>query len=148
MANNHLPTIQDLESIYCRLPYNRQLTYAPLVDTPSTKFLCPYKTHCFALCHCCDYDACDCEMTCPQGCYCYHDSTWNTNIVVCSSTNAISLPKKLPMDATELLLDGNNLTKLESHTFIGRMNLQTLFLNNSNIQATITKFIIFFSLTS
>ena len=39
----------------------------------STDFLCPYTAHCFALCHCCDFDACDCEMTCPDNCTCYHD---------------------------------------------------------------------------
>lgn len=131
---NNLPKIADLESIYCRLPYSRQLTFAPLVDATPSQFLCPYQTHCFALCHCCDYDACDCEMACPVGCSCYHDATWNTNIVECSSSNFTDLPVKLPMDATELLLDGNNLLKLKSHTFIGRKNLRTLYLNNSNIE--------------
>ena len=134
ISSPNLPLIGDLESIYCRLPFGRQLTFAPLVDIGASEFLCPYATHCFALCHCCDYDACDCEMACPDSCSCYHDSTWSTNIVECSATNATQLPIKLPMDATELLLDGNNLVKLKSHTFIGRKNLRSLFLNNSNIE--------------
>ena len=97
-------------------------------------FLCSYTTHCFALCHCCDYDACDCEMACPSNCGCFHDNTWTKNIAQCSSANFTALPPKLPMDATELYLDGNNITSLRSHTFIGRNHLRVLFLNNSNIQ--------------
>jgi len=42
-----------------------------------------------------------------------------------------STTDQLPMDATEIFLDGNNLTDLKSHTFIGRKNLKTLYLNNS-----------------
>jgi len=128
-----LPFIADLESIYCRLPYSRQQTFTPLVDASPLDFLCSYKTHCFALCHCCDYDACDCEMACPSTCDCYHDNTWTKNIAECSSANLTDLPPKLPMDATELFLDGNNIGKLRSHTFIGRKNLKVLYLNNSNI---------------
>ena len=83
-SGSNLPRIGDLESIYCRLPYSRKQTFAPLVDASPSQFLCPYTRHCFALCHCCDYDACDCEMSCPVGCSCYHDATWNTNIVECT----------------------------------------------------------------
>merc|ERR1712012_1087990 len=129
-----LPFIADLESIYCRLPYSRQQTFTPLVDASPLDFLCSYKTHCFALCHCCDYDSCDCEMSCPHQCNCFHDNTWTKNIAQCSSANFTTLPPKLPMDATELYLDGNNIGKLKSHTFIGRKNLRVLFLNNSNIE--------------
>ena len=133
-ALQNLPHIADLESIYCKLPYSRELSFAPLVEANPLDFLCSYKTHCFALCHCCDYDACDCEMSCPAGCSCYHDNTWTKNIAQCSSGNYTDLPHKLPMDATEIFLDGNNIGKLKSHTFIGRKNLKVLFLNNSNIE--------------
>ena len=37
------------------------------------------------------------------------------------------------MDATEIFLDGNSLTELGSHTFIGRKNLRILHLNDSRI---------------
>ena len=133
-AIQNLPFIADLESIYCKLPYSREQTFAPLVDASPLDFLCSYKTHCFALCHCCDYDACDCEMACPDQCSCYHDNTWTKNIAECSSSNFTDLPVKLPMDATEIFLDGNNIGKLKSHTFIGRKNLRVLYLNNSNIE--------------
>ena len=39
------------------------------------------------------------------------------------------------MDATEIFLDGNNVGELHSHTFIGRKNLKSLYLNNSLISS-------------
>ena len=137
--SSSLPRIADLESIYCQLPYShndqhQQPAFAPLVDVRPSDFLCAYRTHCFALCHCCDYDACDCEMACPVGCSCYRDTTWTNNIVQCNSNNTTTqLPPKIPMDATEIYLDGNSLGRLKSHTFIGRKNLRVLHLNHSSI---------------
>ena len=125
------PIVKDIESIYCRLVYTRQQTFIPLVEAKNEQFLCPYTTHCFALCQCCDFDACDCEMTCPDNCTCYHDSSWSKNIAECSSSGFHALPEQLPMDATEVFLDGNYLPELDSHTFIGRKNLQILHLNHS-----------------
>lgn len=37
------------------------------------------------------------------------------------------------MDVTELYIDGNTLTNLSSHTFIGRKNMKYLYLNHSHI---------------
>lgn len=129
------PKLVDLESIYCQLLYNRGRTYVPLVEAAPYQFLCTYETHCFALCHCCDFDACDCEMTCPENCTCYHDQSWSANVVDCSSSGYIeTLPDQIPMDATQLYLDGNDLRSLMSHAFIGRKRLKILFLNNSNIE--------------
>ena len=125
-AIQNLPFIADLKSIYCKLPYSREQTFAPLVDASPLDFLCSYKTHCFALCHCCDYDACDYEMACSDQCSFYQDNTWTGAIAECSSSNFTDLPVKLPMDATEIFLDGNNIGKLKSHTFIGRKNLRIL----------------------
>lgn len=112
----------------------------PLVEATSSDFLCPYRTHCFALCHCCEFDACDCEMTCPSNCSCYHDQSWSTNVVDCSggvSSDAADLLteilSKIPMDATDVYLDGNNLVQLGNHAFIGKKNLRTLLLNSSAI---------------
>ena len=36
-------------------------------------FLCHYTTHCFSLCRCCTFLACDCRMNCPEACTCLHD---------------------------------------------------------------------------
>lgn len=127
------PVIMDLDKIYCKLLYNRDHSYIPLLNAETENFLCEYKTHCFALCHCCEFDACDCEMTCPNNCTCFHDQSWSTNIVDCSATGSSVLPAAIPMDTTELYLDGNNFSELSGHTFIGRKNLKILYANSSNI---------------
>ena len=131
------PLVNDLESIYCRLMYSKENPYIPLVEARSTDFLCSYETHCFSLCHCCDFDACDCEMTCPDNCTCYHDQSWSVNIVECSSSGFSEPPNAIPMDATAVYLHGNNFRTLGSHAFIGRKNLDVLYLNNSNIDGVL-----------
>ncbi|KAI9562947.1 hypothetical protein GHT06_010403 [Daphnia sinensis] len=130
------PRVMDLEGIYCRLLHSSrpQRSYVPLVEATSSNFLCTYETHCFALCHCCDFDACDCEMTCPTNCTCYHDQSWSANIVDCSGGSHPNLPERIPMDVTELYLDGAQLRALSSHKFIGRKNLRLLFLNSSGVE--------------
>jgi Leucine-rich repeat (LRR) protein len=132
MLRQH-PRVMDLESVYCRLPYDRRRSFVPLLNAKPSQFLCTYSTHCFALCHCCDFDACDCEMTCPTNCTCYHDQSWAANVVDCSNSRYEKLPGRLPMDATEVYLDGNDLGELNSHSFIGRKNLEILYANDSNI---------------
>ena len=130
------PRVMDLEGIYCRLLHSSrpQRSYVPLVEATPANFLCTYETHCFALCHCCDFDACDCEMTCPTNCTCYHDQSWSANIVDCSAGSHPQLPERIPMDVTELYLDGAQLHTLTSHKFIGRKNLRLLFLNSSGVE--------------
>ena len=130
---HNYPMVSDIESIYCKLVYAPERAFVPLVEADNEQFLCPYTTHCFALCQCCDFDACDCEMSCPDNCTCFHDSAWSKNIAVCSNSGFEALPEKLPMDATEIFLDGNFFPELNSHTFIGRKNLRVLHLNNSQI---------------
>lgn len=129
------PRVMDLDSVTCQLTHSRGNPTRPLLDLKPSQFLCPYETHCFALCHCCDFDACDCEMTCPQNCTCYHDHTWSANVVDCSHAGYRSVPTKIPMDATEIYLDGNDLGELGSHVFIGKKKLEVLFLNNSNVNS-------------
>ena len=128
------PHIADIESIYCQLMDVEVKTFIPLVEARNDQFLCPYQTHCFSLCQCCQFDSCDCEMICPDGCSCYHDNSWSKNIIQCSSNDYQRLPDNMPMDATEIYLDGNDLPVLKSHSLIGRKNLRVLHLNNSNIQ--------------
>ena len=128
------PHITDLESIYCQLMNTPTKTFIPLVEARPDQFLCEYDTHCFSLCQCCQFDSCDCEMTCPDGCSCFHDNSWSQNIIQCSNNDYQGLPSGMPMDATEIYLDGNDLTQLRSHSLIGRKNLRVLHLNNSNIE--------------
>lgn len=138
---NHLsnlrqyPQVLDLDAVTCSLAHSRGSPPQPLLSLKPSNFLCPYESHCFAVCHCCDFDACDCEMTCPDRCTCYHDHTWTSNVVDCSNAGYTNVPEKIPMDATEIYLDGNNLGELGSHVFIGKKKLEVLFLNNSNVKA-------------
>ncbi|GFQ95371.1 toll-like receptor Tollo [Trichonephila clavata] len=132
-GNVQYPHIVDLDQVVCKLSFKRHSSYLPLSMSKSSDFLCKYNSHCFALCHCCEFDACDCEMVCPDNCTCYSDQTWNTNIVDCSSQNFSSMPSVIPMDVTDLYLDGNNIFQLTSHTLIGRKNMRIIYLNNSNI---------------
>lgn len=129
------PQVVDLAKVVCQMPFGRRRPRLLLAEANSSDFLCKYKSHCFALCHCCEFDACDCEMVCPENCTCYSDQTWNSNIVDCSFTGHGNVPGRIPMDVTELYLDGNDMTHLSSHSFIGRKNLRALYLNNSNIQS-------------
>ena len=133
-TNRQYPRIVDLESVECQLPFVRHNRIAPLTKANPSNFLCKYKSHCFALCHCCDFDACDCEMMCPDNCTCYYDQSWNTNIVDCSESTHLAVPQRIPMDVTELYLDGNSIPALSSHLFIGRKNLKVLHLNGSHIE--------------
>lgn len=129
------PKLMDLENVVCKLTYSHSgLTHLPFNKATSGDFLCTYKAHCFALCLCCEFDACDCEMTCPSGCTCYHDRTWNNNVVDCSKKNAVEIPQGIPMDATDVYLDGNQFSELQNHLFIGRKNMKVLFVNNSEIE--------------
>lgn len=138
---NHLsnsrqyPQVLDLDAVTCELVHSRGGPPQPLLDLKPSQFLCPYESHCFAVCHCCDFDACDCEMTCPTNCTCYHDETWSSNIVDCHNAGYTEVPQNIPMDATEIYLDGNNLGELENHVFIGKKRLEVLFLNNSNVKS-------------
>lgn len=133
-AMRQYPRVMDLENVLCKMTNTRSGTHVPLTNLKTTDFLCKYETHCFAICHCCDFDACDCEMTCPQNCTCYHDPLWNTNVVDCSGQSSGEIPDKIPMDATEVFLDGNNIKELQNHGFIGRKNMRSLYVNNSGVE--------------
>lgn len=58
-------------------------------------------------------------------------------MVNCANTGATAIPSRLPMDSTSVALDGNAITSLKSHTFIGRKNLRVLYLNSSLVQVII-----------
>ena len=44
------------------------------------------------------------------------------------------MPALIPMDATTVHLDGNNMSELINPGFIGRRRIHTVFLNNSMIR--------------
>lgn len=134
-STREYPRVMDLDNAMCRISGPRGVAIIPASAARSEQFLCRYEAHCFALCHCCDFDACDCEMTCPAGCKCYNDRTWNTNAVDCSSLGVEEIPRRIPMDATEVYLDGNILHELQNHVFIGRKNMRVLYVNASGIES-------------
>ncbi|ETN68058.1 leucine-rich repeat-containing G-protein coupled receptor 4 [Anopheles darlingi] len=129
------PQVKDLDSVQCTMEHERGEQRRSLMSMRASEFLCRYDSHCFATCHCCDFDACDCKMACPDRCSCYHDTAWESNIVDCGSAGLSLVPAKIPMDATDIYLDGNNLGALGSHVFIGKKKLKALFLNGSRIES-------------
>ncbi|KAH8270843.1 hypothetical protein KR018_006826 [Drosophila ironensis] len=129
------PRVMDMGNIECVMPHARGAAVRPLSALRPQDFLCRYESHCFALCHCCDFDACDCEMTCPSNCTCYHDQIWSTNVVDCGGQQTTELPRRVPMDSSVVYLDGNNFPVLKNHAFIGRKNLRALYVNGSQVAA-------------
>lgn len=149
--------IVDLSSLQCTLNNRdeingRRIRY-PLHELKPDEFLCNYDNHCFQLCHCCDYVACDCKMMCPDNCKCFYDNMWQANIVNCARTllngsqhwggdaghDHLSNLKNIPMDATVIHLDGNKMFNLINHIFIGKKKLEILYLNHSNIYSISNK---------
>ena len=105
----------------------------PLLHMRSDQFVCEYDAHCIPQCYCCDFFACDCRMQCPEGCSCYHDNSWTNNVIQCSGRGHMDVPPLIPMDATAVYLDGNNMTELANPGFIGRRRVRAVYLNNSMI---------------
>jgi len=130
------PEVADLDQASCAVVNQTDIneTYnKSVVRVQPDEFLCRYTTHCLTLCMCCEYLACDCQMTCPDGCNCFHDSSWNANIVQCSNGDHSKVSPLVPMDATALHLDGNNLTTLRTGMFLGRNRLKKVYLNRSKV---------------
>ena len=79
------PSVKDWHQLQCTLNNRGPLQNASIAlsQVRPSEFLCSYETHCFALCMCCDFFACDCRMKCSEGCDCFHDQTWSSNIIEC-----------------------------------------------------------------
>ena len=77
--------MKDWHQLQCTLNNRGPLQNASIAlsQVRPSEFLCSYETHCFALCMCCDFFACDCRMKCSEGCDCFHDQTWSSNIIEC-----------------------------------------------------------------
>ena len=72
-------------------------------------------------------------MKCPDECQCFHDQLWSANVVQCAQNNLGRVPSLVPMDVTDLHLDGSNLTKLTQTMFLGRSRLKTIRVPSSNV---------------
>ncbi|XKL67476.1 hypothetical protein PGB90_002967 [Kerria lacca] len=131
------PILADLNEVKCELLYNRENSVVPLNEATADQFLCRYELECAkrSMCDCCDFDACDCKVICPFNCTCYHSISAAANVVSCTRAGYNgNIPEKIPMNVTQLYLDGNDIRALSSHSFIGRKLLKVLFLNSSNIE--------------
>ena len=65
-------SLADLDSLTCS-HHSQTGLVSPLVSASQAEFLCHYEVHCFSLCKCCGFLACDCRMDCPDPCTCLHD---------------------------------------------------------------------------
>lgn len=131
------PELIDLNDVKCELLYNRESVVVPLREATADQFLCRYEHECAkrSMCDCCDFEACDCKVVCPFNCTCYHSMSASANVVSCTRAGYFgNIPEKIPMNVTQLYLDGNDIRVLSSHSFIGRKLLKVLFLNGSNIE--------------
>ena len=54
-------------------------------------------------------------------------------MIQCSGRGHMDVPPLIPMDATAVYLDGNNMTELANPGFIGRRRVRAVYLNNSMI---------------
>ena len=54
-------------------------------------------------------------------------------MIQCTGRGHMDVPPLIPMDATAVYLDGNNMTELINPGFIGRRRLRAVYLNNSMI---------------
>ena len=124
--------MMDLDSVMCSINGDNS-SLVPVIDMESSQFMCEYRAHCMPECLCCDFFACDCRMQCPEGCSCYHDNSWSSNVIQCSARGHEDVPALIPMDATTVYLDGNNMTDLVNQGFIGRRRIKAVYLNNSMI---------------
>ncbi|XP_053396288.1 toll-like receptor Tollo isoform X2 [Mercenaria mercenaria] len=127
------PIIVNLNITRCSGAYN--YPQSPVKAVPEERFLCKYESVCTSACKCCDFMACDCKYKCPENCECYNSADYlTTHYIKCSNENITAIDKFIPKIATKLDYSGSDLVQLESHSFIGMVNLKSLLLNNSNIK--------------
>jgi hypothetical protein len=72
-AASPFPSLADYPALTCAPPTRPRLAPLPLAEVAQELFLCNYSSHCFSLCRCCTFLACDCRMKCPDSCSCFHD---------------------------------------------------------------------------
>ena len=130
--NSGLPMVGDIYSIQCFGGYEIQ-TPKPLADVNPVNMLCAFEAYCINTCTCCELDACDCLYSCPNECSCYAVS--NTSYVTqCSNRGLNTLPVQIPVLTTELSLDRNNISDINSKSFKGLFNIRVIHLDQCGIK--------------
>ncbi|KAL3997433.1 Leucine rich repeat family protein [Acanthocheilonema viteae] len=127
--------VDDNHAVCLHRIHNRQIL---LSEVSKDDLLCNYKQICEPNCICCQYGNCDCKSKCPDGCHCYYDATYTTNIVRCLALEPEDRknfsPKDIPMYATHIYLEQMEIPVVRSHDFLGRTRLLYLHLNYSSIR--------------
>ncbi len=130
------PLVPDLDRVRCSvLDHSGAVEERTVSAVRDEHFLCTYESRCLPRCRCCDFLACDCQARCPRGCRCLRDAAWDENVAQCSAAGFQSVPGGVPVDATALYLDGNNLTELAPGALVGRSRLRHLSLNDSQVSS-------------
>uniref|UniRef100_A0A1I7ZZ96 TIR domain-containing protein n=1 Tax=Steinernema glaseri TaxID=37863 RepID=A0A1I7ZZ96_9BILA len=132
-----LVRIVEPETTFCQLQLQSEQRVS-LADVERKQLLCGYEQMCEPECICCQYGNCDCKSICPQGCSCFHDASFETNVVHCSALNGSAArsftPRDLPMFATHVYLERLELPVIKSGDFFGRSRLLHLHINASNVE--------------
>ncbi|KAL4232916.1 TIR domain [Mactra antiquata] len=127
------PIIVNLNVTKCTGAYD--LPEAPIKSIPEDRFLCNYSNLCMESCVCCDFAACDCKYTCPDGCHCFTSADFlTTHNIQCTNKNVLHIDKFIPKIATLVDYSGNDITTIKTHSFLGMEYVKTLLLNNSGIK--------------
>lgn len=130
--------IDDLQAVTCVYPLVKRSTQRfPLYSLQQKNLICKYREKCDDFCHCCDFEACDCNNYCPERCECFFevraDGATRSNVVDCGHGNFTEMPDRIPMGATTIYLDGNSVSDVGSFGFIGKKHLEVLYLNRTSI---------------
>jgi hypothetical protein len=113
------------------LTSKQAFTFGPIRNSRIAPILvCPYKYSCSTkTCECCGFRACDCSFHCPLSCKCTRDYAHTFDMVNCTNVNLNIIPSYLPMSTTEILLDNNNLKKIQPYQFFGRFRVRKIDLS-------------------
>lgn len=134
IAPNH-PKIVDYDTIECLVAHKRSNPVRLLSTLTHQDFLCRFESKCPASCHCCEFKSCHCQVKCPDMCSCFNDQSGNIMKINCGKQNAIMLPERIPIDSTQVYVDGNNYVEMKSYSFASLKKVKSLYLNGSNIIA-------------
>ena len=128
--------IEDYDSMSCRSNEIGTESFPVVEYKPirnhliTSNLICPYRYTCsMQNCECCEFRACDCAFHCPVGCQCARDYPHTYDLVNCTATNLTTLPVFIPTTTTELLLNNNNLRKIQPYQFFGRFKILTIDLS-------------------
>ncbi|GFN93013.1 protein toll [Plakobranchus ocellatus] len=139
---------EDLDTTICAVDYEtKALMLRPFVQVPLSDFVCSYPDlFCDGDCKCCDVSKnhsspvdlnCPCQLTCPLGCTCYIGGETIVKTyyhVRCDGRGFSMVPDRIPMRATNLYVDGNNISTVSNYDFHWQAQLENLYLNSTSLR--------------